>query len=281
MFKALVLAVASVCAVQASGSVPVFVWSPESLAPAVSSGFAPSATEIANQITTSKAEEDKTIVVFLQDKLSNFDFSRYAGSDGVSSPLLQSLLHNTNSHVYDNVLDAADIVRHTVTKTADRTHEIESVAELDILDLGDGVHTILVKLSSPATTGAANQFAVNDKLIGDVMEKIARATNDKYVAVLTASEPSEYLDLNFVHKLSTVKHRRQAEEGDADPSEGGAKAIDPATVQNRYFSAPIITGLFVLAIFTFLIYFGSYTLCEMQSPIRFQDPSIPLVGKEE
>eukprot|EP01134_Creolimax_fragrantissima_P005365 CFRG5365T1 len=274
MFRALVAATFSACAVNAAIQVPVFIWSPEGYIPSIDRNeVSTPSSEIINQITKS-TEELSTVVLFIQDKLSNFDFSRYAGSDEVSSPKLRTLLSQSNSQIYANVDNAGEKIEKHCSRMGIK-HEIEGASDLEGLELSTGMHTVVVRLGSPATTGTVNQFSINDNLIDDVINKVSALSNNKYIAVLTAMEPSENLDLNFVHTLSMSKHRSARAANDTGDDE-----IDPATVQNRYFSAPIITVLLTILIFVFLTYFATYMLSEIQTPIRFQDAGIALIGKE-
>lgn len=50
--------------------------------------------------------------------------------------------------------------------------------------------------------------------------------------------------------------------------------------QHRYFTQRIITALITIIIFVFFMAIGAFLLSELQTPVRYQDATIPLVGKD-
>lgn len=262
------LSLAACASVAVAGNVPVLMWSPSSrLARVEDTTYTTPFSTVQQQLEESAAET-QALVLFLQDQFSHFDFSRFSGAGGESFQQLQDALEQSMSKVLPAVERAGEQIEATMTKLAEEVKEIADSGDVEQLDLGKGRKLIVVRLPSPSKTGLPNQFAVNDALVGQVSRKVAALTNNNYIAVWAAEKPSEDCKMAFA-PLAPIRNRRQA-----------AEEKDYADYQDRYFSQRGITVMINVIMFVFFVAIGAFLLSELQTPMRYQDASIPLVGKD-
>lgn len=263
-----VLSLAACASVAVAGNVPVLMWSPNSRFDRIEETTYTTPFSAVQQQLEDVATQSQALVLFLQDQFSHFDFSRFSGAGGESFQQLQDALDQSMSKVLPAVERAGEQIEATMSRLAEEVKEIADSGDVEELDLGRGRQLFIVRLPSPAKTGKPGQFAVNDALVGQVSKKVAELTNNNYVAVWAAEKPSEGCKMSFA-PMTASRNRRQA-----------ATEKNFGDYQDRYFSQRSITVIFCMLIFVVFLAIGTFVLMEMQTPLRFQDPSIPLVGKE-
>lgn len=59
-----------------------------------------------------------------------------------------------------------------------------------------------------------------------------------------------------------------------------AQQKDFGLYQDRYFNQTAITVMVIILFLTAVLVMAIFITMELKSPVRFQDPSIPMVGKE-
>lgn len=275
MLRAL-LSLAACASVAVAGEVPVLMWTPSGqLAQVDNNKYSVPFAAVQQQLEDASGEAE-ALVLFLQDQFSHFDFSRFGGVSGAAFEQLQDAMDKAASQVLPAVEKAGDEIEAAMTKLAEQVQEIANSADVEKLSLNGGRKLVVVRMPSPSKTGKASQFAINDALVGQVTKKVAELTNNKYVAVWTAEKPSEGCNMNFASMSSHGRNRRQAAPG----APAAASQKDFGAYQDRYFSQRIITVMIVVLLFWAIVIMGVFPIMELQSPIRFQDASIPMVGKE-
>eukprot|EP00123_Amoebidium_parasiticum_P001471 comp12574_c0_seq1/m.7578 comp12574_c0_seq1/g.7578 ORF comp12574_c0_seq1/g.7578 comp12574_c0_seq1/m.7578 type:complete len:260 (-) comp12574_c0_seq1:465-1244(-) len=257
------LAVISALFGTACANVPLFMWSSHSV-------FSPEGLDRHNvhlqhleQILQDASQKPKAMVLFLQNQFSTVDFARYGGKDGANFANLKSVVTTYPSVALSEVRDGGRRVEALFSRLgAGNTVTVKDSTDVPTLSLGSQPQVVVVPLQSDSNEETLKK---NDVLVDAVTKRIAQLTGGNFVAAWTAKMPSPInVDMSFDHHLK----RRDATNA------------DPGKYQNRYLTPVVLSVLIVLFTFIVILVPGVYFTMEIQGPHRFQDPNIPMVGKD-
>ncbi|XP_060080951.1 V-type proton ATPase subunit S1-like [Ylistrum balloti] len=179
-----------------TSDVPVLIWSqssPMSQIPQVNLGNTVKVQEFSNNyLTPLRSQKDGNLVVFLQEKLSVEDFTKYGDvynsfSDGGAFKNVKALM-DENFSVHLPAVSSPLNALNTLRKTFDgKVHEVTSAVDVDDLDLGSGIKNLIIVKLAPGNGAQSEEesLASNDGQIGDVVRRLDKREL-KYTALYTA-----------------------------------------------------------------------------------------------
>ncbi|XP_032236368.2 V-type proton ATPase subunit S1 [Nematostella vectensis] len=238
--------------VEAVFPVPVFIWSKESSLTQDSSplaGHTLSTEDFQNKYLQKVLHKPQTVALFVQDRLSVDDFTRYgdaftSGSHGAFNNL-KITMDKANSSI---VLPSVDSTFEGLTSGL--TDYIKSqidgklfvVNEEDVDSFSIDKYTMNqqrtnvfiinlrpVELSSPSNAGLV--FSQNDQLMASITKQIAASNSPSYTCILTGDAPSKIvLDQQIAEVRASLPHDRLRR--DADPLDADNSRVNTITFGN-------------------------------------------------
>ncbi|XP_033745738.1 V-type proton ATPase subunit S1-like [Pecten maximus] len=184
-----------------ASDVPVLIWSQNSRMshiPQVNLGNTVKAAEFSqNYLKPLTSQKDGNLVVFLQEKLSLQDFTKYADvynsfSDGGAFKNVKALM-DENFSVHLPAVRSPVTSLSTLKKTFEgKVHEVTTPADIDDLDLGSGVMNLIIVNLTPGkdVKSEEDSLAHNDGQIGDVVQRLNKR-EIKYTALYTAKTATQ------------------------------------------------------------------------------------------
>ncbi|XP_069142633.1 V-type proton ATPase subunit S1-like [Argopecten irradians] len=150
-----------------------------------------------NYLKPLTSQKDQNLVVFLQEKLSLQDFTKFADvynafSDGGAFKNVKTLMDENFSVHLPAVSSPAGALGTLKKAFEGKVHEVMTPEDVDGLDLGKGVMNLIIVNLTPKKDANSEEdwHAHNDAQIGDVVQKLNKR-EVKYTALYTAKTATQ------------------------------------------------------------------------------------------
>uniref|UniRef100_A0A3Q2CDX7 ATPase H+ transporting accessory protein 1b n=1 Tax=Cyprinodon variegatus TaxID=28743 RepID=A0A3Q2CDX7_CYPVA len=203
MMAFIFLFAACLSSVSSTAQVPLLVWSNRSFAPLASplAGHIVSMKELSAALSPTFGSPSQTVLLFLQDKLSKDDFTRFGGvfgnkQEGVFRNLEAALQSSSSSRIFPAVeWTGESAIPALLQEKLSASPLLVDADTLEKLNLNTSVNNLLL-INLPYCSNSPETckkiLSNNDEIIGKV-QSFLKAKGVSYTAIYTGLQPSQVI----------------------------------------------------------------------------------------